>query len=338
MSNINVCFYHKDCNDGLVSAYNVWEKNKNNTLCIPINYHEFKDQTPDEFMEMCFSDKVVQASLFSSFKGSVSFLLKESKTSVKAFLVDISVPKHILLRISEMFKEVLVLDHHVSANEIYENDPDFVSTANHSEIKGYLFNKNVRIFMDSVNSGAYLTWCVMNPLAKEVPEYIKLVSQYDTWNKPNKDPDYFAAGLRASNPRSFKGLTHVLEFFLKTMEVGKIIDVDRENRTKAAISRRTVIDVHYQGNVYKAAIVNSNMDISSLIGNNLVNDHGVDIGMSYIITTDKKVGWSIRSKAPFSCLFVAKHFNGGGHEQACGFSTDLQYLVNLLSEGVMRIE
>ena len=66
MSTLNVCFFHKDCNDGLMAAYAVWEKAKSTTLCIPITYPEFEKQTPDEFMEMCFSDKLPTAVVSSS--------------------------------------------------------------------------------------------------------------------------------------------------------------------------------------------------------------------------------------------------------------------------------
>ena len=337
MSNISVVLYHKDCLDGLMAAYAVWEKAKSTTLCIPITYPEFEKQTPDEFMEMCFNDKLPTAVISSSFSFGFSMLMKKAKTEVTAYLVDISVPKEILRRISETFRSVVVLDHHESANTIYKNDSEFETTITTDNLTGYVFNKNVRIFMDSVNSGAYLAWRYMNPNEREVPYPVQLVSEYDTWNKKDKNADYFAAGFRAKNCRSLKGVDYVFNNVNETIELGVVMDKERENRSRAAIAKRVEIDIRHNGEVYKAAIVNSNMDLSSIIGMNLCADHGYDIGLTYTIVGDNKVAWSIRSSKPTSCLFVATHFGGGGHAQACGFGTDFNYLIALLRSKAMII-
>lgn len=330
MSTFKICLYHQNCNDGFVAAHAVWEKDKDNTLCIPITYHEFDKQTPDEFLESCFSDKIVSACVMSDFKGSISHLLSVAKTEVTVYLVDISVPKPILLKISEIFKWVIVLDHHESADKIYKYDPDFEHFAITDTLDLYTINKNVKICMDKVNSGAMVTWLYMNPDKTEVPRAIKLVSDYDTWKKEDKNADYFAAGLRYLNCRKFSELTMALIDVKGTIKSGYIAEKIREDRTNSVVKHRIDVTINYRGEEYKAAIVNSSMDISSILGNTLVSEHGYDVGMTYCITKDGDVAWSIRSKKPFSCLFVAEAFGGGGHAQACGFATSVGYLVDVI--------
>lgn len=335
---MQVVFYHQNCNDGLVAAHSVWAADKTNTLCIPITYDEFSGQTPDEFFEMCFTDKIVRAQIASGFNLSFTALMDRAKLDVTAFLVDISVPKEILRRISETFSKVVVLDHHESANKIYQGDEEFQYRNVSEQYDHYLFNKNVRVFMDRKYSGAHLAWHFMNHFDKEPPRYISLVSDYDTWNKSNKDPDYFAAGLRARATGKFRDLDVILNEVDYTLKLGKEFDRDREGRANGVISRRVDVGILLdEKELYKGAIVNSNMDISSVVGNNLVTDHGYDVGLSYVIVDENTVAWSIRSKKPFSCLFVAEYFGGGGHAQACGFSTSLGYLVSVLATKTMRV-
>jgi nanoRNase/pAp phosphatase (c-di-AMP/oligoRNAs hydrolase) len=68
----------------------------------------------------------------------------------------------------------------------------------------------------------------------------------------------------------------------------------------------------------------------SEIGHELANQSGT-FGLIYYIDSDNSVKCSLRSNGDYDISVMAKHFGGGGHKNAAGFTTDFETLKKFLS-------
>lgn len=327
---MQVVLYHANCNDGLFAAYEIWRTNRKETLCIPITYIKFNKQTITEFIGDITSKLFNTSKEFSGFIHSKHSYLNAIPES-RVYLVDIAVDPDKLQALSEVFQSVVVLDHHKSAKDMYleafSKDVKCNDEGGQTLIAPF---PNTFVGFSNVHSGARYTYETLNP-GSEVPYYIQLVSDYDTWKKKLPESDAFAAGIRGINPGSMEELDELVsDGYHETVKVGEYFDKNRQDRSINANKKRIEVDVVHNDKTYKAAVVCTSLDISSIVGNLLVTDNGYDIGMSYVIVAEDEVAWSIRSKTDLDCSFVSISFGGGGHAQASGFSTTLDQLVDIL--------
>lgn len=317
---MQVVLYHSNCSDGLIAAYEVWRTAPKETLCIPITYKEFQKQNTEEFIEDILHTRFDAAKAFSCFPFTKEeFVDVISGTPI--FLVDICVDPGKLRALSDLFETVNVFDHHKSSWEMCEKAFG-TAQVNGDEIFFHPF-KNTEVYFSTKHSGAYYAYQQFHG-TKQPPRYIQLVSDYDTWVKQYHDSDSFVAGIMGMSPMTMDELDEIISDGVDSIiRIGNYFNANRHKRSNNACKHRIEIDVLHEGKTYKAAIVNTNLDISSFVGNALVEDYGYDIGMSYCIDSDKEVGWSIRSKKSVDSTFLSESFGGGGHAQASGFSCSL---------------
>lgn len=144
------CLYHANCLDGFMSAAIVYHKYGSEVTYIPVRYQE-----DPPHME----------------PGS------------KIFIVDFSYPREVILKLQEEHKEVIILDHHKTAQEQLLG------------VKGALF--------DMTKSGAMLTWEYLFPNI-EAPIIVKYIQDRDLWQFKLPDTDiitkalYFESNLSGS--------------------------------------------------------------------------------------------------------------------------------------------
>lgn len=267
--------YHAHCTDGTGAKYAAWKKFGDEAQYIPVQYGK-----PIPEME----------------KGS------------RIFIVDFSYSRDILNGLIEIHQEVIVLDHHKTAEADLKDCP------------GCHFDMN--------KSGAVLAWEYFHP-TYPVPNLLLDIQDRDLWKFKRDFPKQVHAGLQltkgdmelwdqyATNEYAYDGL----------VEAGQTLLLRTEIEVKNSIKKTKIIP--FLG--HRVGIINTG-DYQSEIGNAICLDEelGVDFAICYVITTDNNVLFSLRSEGDFDVSEVAKKFGGGGHKNAAGCRVTLEMLCKFL--------
>jgi oligoribonuclease NrnB/cAMP/cGMP phosphodiesterase (DHH superfamily) len=265
--------YHDHCPDGFGAAYSFWRKYGDDIEYLPLNH------TADPF------------------KG----LKKKIFRGRKVWMLDISLERLDAIEASNLAKEFLILDHHISAQK---------------DLKDLSFAK-----FDMSHSGAVLAWDYCFP-EEEVPKLLQYVEDRDLKGPNDCHLPYARELLTAidSYPKEFKvweklnNLIETPEGFSKLIVEGSailrynkvLIDSLIENKYRAIIKG------------YNVPIINTPFFRSEMLGTFAEGEPfaaGYHFDGKYFIfslrSTDEGVDVSE----------VAKQFpGGGGHKKAAGFS------------------
>ena len=238
------------------------------------------------------------------------FAVSKVVNGEKVFIVDYSFTEDTVDSLFELIKmgcDITWIDHHKSSLELIEKHPELKS------LKGIRSNEY---------SGAALTFMYFtNKAFKEIPTFVKYVSDYDTWKFNYKDSLNFFYGLQTNE----YGATDIIwdtfyNEYLETkedtlnnvVEKGKIIDkyvklTDRETFLELAFASS------FEG--IKCWAINSNK--GSLIFGDNYNDYPLAITFSF---DGNEYTYSLYSSAEnVDCAKMAEKYGGGGHKGAAGF-------------------
>lgn len=268
----SVVIYHANCLDGLGAAYAAKLVLKDTATYHPWQYG---NKIPKELVE-----------------------------SKEVYFLDFTPKREEFLEIMEVAKNVVVLDHHKTANE---------------EL-GDLVN------IDQTKSGAVLTWEYFHN--EELPMIYKYIQDSDLWKWEFKD--------ETASFLNYVGLFPLtLEFFDKhfngdmdyILTLGK--DLEPKFLSKIELNVKNASTINFLG--YEVSITNVQGEFISKTLNILAKDKPFALG--YSVSNDK-VGFSIRgdndSPMVVDCSEIAKKFGGGGHRLASGFRTDIPTFCKIL--------
>lgn len=274
-------FYHNDL-DGRCAAYQVMKK--------------FEKEEP-EFFEMDYNRK---------------FPMDIVQQGEPVVIVDFSVSPEEMTTLLTKTKDITWIDHHKTAIEKYIPFP---------EIEASL--KGIR---DTSYSGAFLAWLhyygkPIPPDYKDVPEYIRLVNDHDTWK--------FEYGNRTRYFQLFMDTYYSEEwwqgFALCEMESGleKIIEHGKEIFTYQKLKNRKEAEqlsftVLFEGHRFLAI----NKPGNSSVLEDLFDPEKHDAFMCITMQPDKRFKVSLYTEKNIDLAVIALKYGGGGHKQACGFYTD----------------
>lgn len=284
---VDMVIYHGDCVDGYASAYCAFEYFSKKEDKREIIYYAGSYNNPPP--------------------------LKEA-TGKCVLMCDFSYKKTELLKLIEVTKKFLILDHHKTA----END--LLELPNHQKV----------FRMD--HSGSYITYRYFNKNTS-IPLMIIYIEDNDIWLK------------RQPHTREFTAYMSTLPFTFE--EYGKIMD---DNFVKNEVfSQGTVMvrqnDIIISKNIKKAvpkfvqikdkyyfvAHLNSTVLVSEL-GNNIFNEYP-DINFSAVYSINdysNTTTFSLRSNDTSTDVSeIALIYGGGGHRNASGCS--LSYVTNMIS-------
>lgn len=207
--------------------------------------------------------------------------------------------------------DVIWIDHHTSSLNLLK-DPN------------YEWVKDVKGLISDEGAGAVLTYMYMLKVNyEEVPYFIKLVSDYDTWSyKFEPETTWFKLGLETED---FDALDAVWKDLFSPMhsehtrsgliEKGKIIKeyIDKDN---TLYRNRFEYEIELCGLPCKVINKSSN---SWIFG-----EHYYQFPMVMVYAFDgEKVTYSIFSSDKMvDCSKIAESYSGGGHKGAAGFSSD----------------
>lgn len=218
------------------------------------------------------------------------------KETKKLKIVDFSYNRETCISLAERFghDNIIIIDHHKTA-EAELKDLDFV-----------IFNNS--------KSGAVLTWEYIFPYEK-APAIFQYVQDRDLWKFKlpySKEVNSYIATF----PFDFNiWLTFNLQ---EAMDAGKGIIAFQKQQIERAIKNVSV--EKFYG--YLVPIVNLSDNISE-IGNELCIRHPLSkFSVSYCDRNNNQRTYSLRSIGDFDVSEITKHFGGGGHKNAAGFSIE----------------
>jgi uncharacterized protein len=267
-----IVIYHKNCNDGFGSALVAWLKFGNDAEYYPATHYT---QPPNV-------------------------------TNKKVFILDFSYSKEIILHMIQESSELLIIDHHISAQKALEEIP----------------NEN-KIF-DMTHSGATLTWKYFFP-DKNIPLLLQYIEDRDIWKNelPNTKECFF--GL-CEIPKIFSEWSFYLNDFKieELISNGKIL-CKHNNALITFISKSSYLvkEILKDNKEYNIAYLNSNV-LKSDIGNFIISKLYPQANFSAIYHYDGNVNktiFSLRSTDEKTDVSeIAKLYDGGGHRCASGLS------------------
>lgn len=271
--------YHKDCMDGVSSAAIANEalRSEGTTpTLIPLQYSK-----EDEL-----------------------FQLTTTKQDT-CFFVDFSIKRDKMIQLAELVKQVIVIDHHKTAEEELVDLPD-----------------NVEVNFNMSESGATLTWLYFYD--EPIPQIFEYIKDRDLWNWKLPDSREISEALaflvKPNDINSFRDNAFIGHPALK--EIGTTLLKKKNQQVQSKLSKvrdLTLCDIQFK-------IINVTENISEL-GNEICIEYNKP-ALMYFITQDMKVICSLRSINELSDISkVAVTFGGGGHRNASGFTVDLQKFV-----------
>ncbi len=264
-STVNLVLYHDKCHDGFGAAFAAWKRLGN------------------------------QATYLGCDHGSSTFPDVSEKIVV---ILDFSFKRDILLSMIKSAKQLLVIDHHDSAEKELKEIPE-----------------EYKIF-DMTHSGAILAWNFFHPSVMP-PNILLYVEDRDLWNWKWKDAEEICAGLDTI-PQTFDDWNLIGSDAIRSLKVkGESILSYRKSVIDSIVSKST--EKAFEGMICR--IVNSpGCGLVSHIGDMMLKKYNVPLAvMWHVDYTTKQVKVSLRSIPGIDCSVIAKKYKGGGHQRASAF-------------------
>lgn len=229
--------------------------------------------------------------------------LPEMEPKSRVFIVDFSYPREVLEQLRSTHQELVVLDHHKTAQEALEGFP------------GCIFDMN--------RSGAVMAWEYFHP-GVPVPVLLQYVQDRDLWKWTMKNTAEVHMGLQTlkASMSKWNEASRPGAGLMRLMETGKVLKEKQDQVVENAIKNHVKV-IDFCG--YKVGVTNQS-DNASEIGNAICAIEGVDFGIVYCITKDDDVLLSLRSVGEMDVGAIAKIYGGGGHKNASGCRLPLKDL------------
>lgn len=261
--------YHRSCNDGFSAAYCAWTVLGDSADYIGVSYGE----DPPTINQ---GDRI--------------------------YVVDFSYPRAVMQSWEKVATELVVLDHHKTAQEA---------------LQGLSFAT-----FDLTKSGAVLAWEYWHP-DEPVPTLIQYVQDRDLWRKQLPLTDEVFVMLR-SFKKEFEiwdTLAHLSsnDFLSLAKVIGTPILERRQRDVEAIASTCTWTEI---GGYQVPTVHTSKPSLTSDIGHYLCKQFR-EAPFSAVQWSDRdgKTKWGLRSVGDFDVSYIAKQYGGGGHKNAAGFET-----------------
>ena len=256
----------------------------------------------------------------------------------EVYILDFSFKtKKMMQYIFDVSKRVVWLDHHKTSFEMW--CPGNITLYITDELDKY--SAGCHIMLDNNKSGALLAWEYFHPGA-QVPQFIKLLDDYDRWQFKIHGTKAFQKNLWSLAPWSFKQWHNMhLGFEQSAMSYDPIADFITDGEAILRAHDQNVQSVvkgsarecliaydnpdYYDGPGLIGLAANCPSHLSSDVGHELAVKSGT-FGLCWQMQSDGAVKCELRSNSDFDVSAIAKAFGGGGHARAAGFFTDLETL------------
>lgn len=312
MTSLNTVFYHKNCFDGLISAFSVWKKFLNEEIeyigCSYDNQNEIVD------IENYYKDKNILLCDFN-------FNLENTK------------------KILNLCKTFIILDHHKTTLENFNSINSFFNEKNtnfdiNSEFE---IGKNFLIF-DMDRSGAMITWQFFFK-NQPIPNLIKYIQDRDLWKFQYKETEPLNLYLSETSipikskedlVLNFSNLNNLLdeEILKQKISIGETFVETRKYIMNKILENCTFFKKQeILGKKLNVAYINCPYFKSELgsicfdffkFPEGISEEQKIDFVCiwNYAFSRNKTF-YSLRSRGEDVSL-IAKKYNGGGHQRASG--------------------
>jgi len=275
-----IVLYHGHCLDGFGAAYAAWEYYRDAADYVPVSYN-----------------KLPPYSLLAN---------------KRVYIVDFSYPAEIIHKIAGIANDVIILDHHESAQkELLEFLPTDMTMRPYEKVYAEF---------DMNRSGAMITWDYFH--IKPAPPLIQVIQDRDLWHKRLPHTDAITAAL-ASFLYSFHGWKKLMHATKELAVDGMAILRARNQMVDQVVASAFEADVHCgDGKWERVMVANCPGFLASDVGAILSKNYCFSV--TYWDTKDGR-SYSLRSqKDEADVSAIAKRYGGGGHKNAAGCS-DLLY-------------
>lgn len=311
MSTKPLVIYHANCTDGFAAAYAAWTQLGDDAEYVPMHYG---------FDTTNFPDRVGGRDVY---------------------ILDFSLPRHLMDVTLRLAKRLVWLDHHKTAFEMWLPDGAFK--------KGDKFIDAARsdekyILLDDNKSGAMLAWEFFNP-DRPVPPVIANIDDRDRWQWALAYSREVHLALQTMQPWSFRqwasDVVHPSAYgplFTQGQAIAKAIDQQIDQSAK----RANECNIRHPDGGYEhlpwlwdsggfwmapGLAVNSPANISE-VGHELANQSDTYGLVWYYDGKTKRANCSLRSNGDYDVSAIAKVFGGGGHKNAAGFNVPMATLMS----------
>ncbi len=283
-----IVLYHADCADGFAAAYAAWK----HLGSVDVGY------TP-----VCYGDPPPDVS------------------GKQVYILDFSYPPEILFDMADKALNVVILDHHKTAEDQWW---DYLKTIHHSGER-YYHGANVGVFIDKLRSGAQMAWDWFCVAGEARPTLIDHVGDRDLWKFDFHHTKAYCAGL-STLPKDFATWDRVAyagsEGYGSTVRDGVPI-----LRAQAATVERTVDrmlrlvmlqHMYDDGTVTMVSGYAANVcENISETGDAIAKKHNTFSLTFFVVGNDAVC--SLRSIGALDVTRIARCYGGGGHTHAAGF-------------------
>lgn len=246
-------------------------------------------------------------------------------------------PKRPVLNLLGKDNLVLVLDHHISAQEdvlgirkdgskiegvepLPKMDRDFTDYLEDFE-SGL---RGVYCTFDMNKSGAGITYRYFHKTDR-LNQMIKFIEDRDIWKFEFGEATKAFHAYLLSQPFDYDVWTQLAEESEDHDKLEEIINSGKGILKYCDQLVKNIVEPakYYEVNGKKYAIFNTTSHWAE-VGEEVYNNSDVDYSIALTIDYSKnQIRGSVRSRPDVDCLPIAKHFGGGGHSQACGFQLPL---------------
>lgn len=273
----DVCLYHANCLDGFGAAFAIWLRYGDSVKYLPVSYG---DEPP--WFEL---------------------------VGRRVAIVDFSYKRDVMRRICGIASEVLVLDHHKTAE---------------AELKAFRgTNPLVEVLFDMKRSGAVMAWDYFHG-PEPAPLFFQLIQDRDLWTKKLAGVDDFHMAM-LSFERSFTTWDRLFRAWSVAGIIDQGVAIRRYFKTLVTYHMAQAHVVHIGDHF--APAVNAPGYVASEVAGELAEM--ASFAGTYTIDGDTAY-WSLRSRGDYGADVseIAKWFGGGGHKNAAGFRIPLARMVS----------
>lgn len=281
-----LCVYHKNCTDGTTAAAILLMKYPD-CILLPLD-HNYKEE-------------------------DINTLLSQTDKDTTVYIVDFSLKPDDLKELLSKAKEVINIDHHISARD----------TLN-AFAKQY---ENFKLVFDNDASGASLTYRYI--FGDDIPDIVKYVEDKDIWKWEFKEETKYVNDylfLFTNQPEKIKDIIQN-ENIKNILEKGKVISEYTTYLINTFVEKAK--DLFIKIGDYKIRAYNTGL-FQSEIGNLLSMKFDQAVCLFSINGDYAKLSFRSLDHHNPSALDLAKLLNGGGHRNAAGASVSLAEFCNML--------
>lgn len=269
----DLCIYHGGCPDGFTAA---WVINHRYGYDVDFFAAKYGEEPPDV-------------------------------TGKRVIMVDFSYKRPVLTEMLKTAKEIIILDHHLSA----QKDLEGLADEEH--------NAFIEIVFDMDRSGAGIAWDYCFP-DRGRPLLVSYVEDRDLWKFKYEATEPFCAWLDLQmreflvyDKIAFQSLTERYEAVNIGQYLVQKFNKDADSIIKSGTRWLVIDDV-------VVPVVNCPYMYASRIGNVLANLPAANFAATFFVDRSGNHNYSLRSvDSKMDVSVIAEKFGGGGHRNASGF-------------------